>query len=274
MKKLLIISYLLSFVVISALGQEYVAKIVDTNKWMVNPDFSMPVNNMVAFKSKEYPETGVTVYAVQNGHYPFEEGSTFYNFIKSSNAKLDIDEEIPYFIVGHATYLKVRHLRYLARVDKKEGNIQVWQFSKGNVEYTIMSICPNSENVAVESFIIHNLKLLPPPKTSEDEYISAIKEINLLCHQNKGIPLDDGVWIINLEASPDSKQLKRTYKVADSLPSDFRESLLSRAGNKAMVDEERNSALLVQQAIELGYSLINIWQDQNGEFIISHEFDF
>lgn len=273
MKRLFIISFLLSFLAVSAVGQEYVAKIADTDAWMVNPNFSMPINNMVAFQSMEYPETGVFVYAVQNGHYPFDDGSVFYNYIKSSNAKLKIDEEIPSLIVGQATYLKVRYLRYIANVDKKPGNIQVWQFSDGNVEYTIMSVSPSSVNTAVERFIADNLKLLPPPKTSEEEFISAVKELNELCLQTKGFPLDDGVWIINLEASPESKQLKRTYKIDYSVPYDYQVILLSRVGNQAMVDEERNTALLVQQAIELGYSLVNIWQNENGEFLISHEFD-
>lgn len=273
MKRLLIISVLLSFLAVSAVGQEYVAKIADTDAWMINPNFSMPINNMVAFISKEYPETGVIVYAVQNGHYPFEEGTVFYNFIKSSNAKLKIDEEILSLIVGQTMYLKVRYIRYIAHVDKKPGNIRVWQFSDGNVEYTIISVCPNSVNTAVERFIADNLKLLPPPKTSEEEFISAVKKSNELCLQTKGIPLDDGVWIINVEASPESKQFKRTYKIDYSVPSEYQEFLLSKAGNQAIVDEERNTALLVQQAIELGYSLVNIWQDENGEFLISHELD-
>lgn len=274
MKKLILIPILVCLLAISASANEYVAKIVGTSDWAPFTKVQLPSKNFVAFSSKIYPETLVMVYAVADGHLPFEEGTVFYSFISSANAKLDKDEKIPFLMVDGTCYLNVTYRRYLARVNKQEGNIKIWQFLNGNVEYSIMSVCPNAENVAVESFISNNLKLLPPPTVSEEDFLSMVRDVQNLCSQNNGIPLDDGLKIIKIEASPANKELVRTYKIDDSYPQDMRELLLSREGNEAMVEGEKDTALLVQQAVALGYSLVNVWQNQKGERLVSYKIFF
>lgn len=274
MKKLILLPILVFLASFAANANEYVANIEGTNKWAPFTKIQFPSNNFVTFKSKIYAETFVMVYAVADIHLPLEECTPFYKLISWSHAKLDKEEEIPYIIVGDSTYSNVKYKRYVAQVNTEEGNIKIWQFFKGNVEYTIMAFCPNAQNVAVDSFITHNLKLLPPPPISEEEFLTTVSNFQNKCSQKNGILLDEGLKIIKVEATTDKKRLIRTYEIDDSYPQDMREMFLSREGNEEMVENEKDTVLLVQQAISLGYTIVYIWQNQKGEHLATYEFSF
>ena len=71
----------------------------------------------------------------------------------------------------------------------------------------------------------------------------------------------------------DTKEFIRTYQFYPEIASEDVEELTSNVVTYSMLKYEVENTPLVKNVVALGYSILVVWNDKNGELIVSYKYD-
>lgn len=269
-RNLLVIFFaILPFVCFS---EEHVAGIKGNCNWSRYEDASLSGFG-VSFKNDSEPSIGVQVIAFNDGHFDID-SSPLGQYWTGAGTVLIEDVILSTVYIGGVKYENVPYIKRKAKMQGVFTNIEVWQVTKDNIEYSIIGISPVKKNLMLTNFVSKNLTLLPLPTISEDSFISTVEAVNSIMNKAGGAKMSDEVMMVSAVVDKEHKEFIRTYKFYPEISTEDVDLLTTNDATYSMVEYEVENTPLVKNAVALGYSLVVVWTDKNGEFIISYKYNF
>lgn len=268
-KLIVIIIALLPFVCFS---EEYVAGITGVCDWSRYEDASLSGLG-VSFKNDNETSLGIQVIAFKDGHFDID-SSPLGQYWTGNGTILIEDIVLPTVYIGGVKYENVPYIKRKAKMQGVFTNIEVWQVTMDNIEYSIIGISPVKKNLLLTNFVSKNLSLLPLPTVTEDSFTSTVEAVNSVMKKAGGAKMSDEVKMTSAVADKENKEFVRTYQFYPEISTEDVDLLTTNEATYSMVEYEVENTPLVKNAVALGYSIVVVWTDKNGEFIISYKYDF
>lgn len=262
--------FLLSEVFLTS-AQEYIAGIKGTQVWTRSELGSIPGYGIM-IQNSEDNSVGLQIIAFKDGHFDME-SSPLGVYMSDNGTVLITDKTLPSLIVGGKTYKDVHFTKHKTKMKGVFTNIELWQLVDDGIEYSIIALAPVKKNQLVNDFIAHNLKLLPLPEVSEDGFIQSVESVNALMQKAGGAKMSDEVKMTSAIVDKEKKEFIRTYQFYPDVSAEDVDFLTTNDATYSMVEYEVENTPLVKSAVELGYSLVVVWNDSKGELIVSYEYE-
>lgn len=271
-KRLFIISTFIFLGIVASFAQDYIAGIKGTQVWTRSELGSVPGYGIM-IQNNEDNSVGLQIIAFKDGHFDIE--SSPLGIYMSDNGTVLINETtLPTFNVGGNTYKNVHYTKHKAKMKGVFANIEVWQLNNNDIEYSIIAIAPVKKNQVVKDFITNNLTLLPLPEVTEDSFIQSVESVNAMMQKAGGAKMSDEIKMTSAVVDKDSKEFIRTYQFYPDVSSEDVDELTTNDATYSMVEYEIENTPLVKNAVALGYSIMVVWNDKDGELIVSYKYDF
>lgn len=271
MKTLISLLVILSSV-ISAYADEYIAGIKGTQVWTRSELGSVPGYGIM-IQNNEDNSVGLQIIAFKDGHFEME-SSPLGIYMSDNGTILITDTSISTFNVGGKTYKNVHYTKHKTKMKGVFANIETWQLNDNDIEYSIIAIAPVKKNQLVKDFISNNLTLLPLPEITEDSFIQSVESVNAMMQQAGGAKMSDEIKMISAVVDKNQKDFIRTYQFYPNISSEDVDELTTNDATFSMVEYEVENTPLVKNAVALGYSIVVVWNDKDGELIVSYKYDF
>lgn len=252
-------------------ADEYIARVNNNRDWH-QIDLGLNSGNLLVFKNDKL-DALVMVEALKDGHF-YLETSPLAVYLNDRNTKYDGEKKLSSFTAGGDTYTNVTSYKYKCLMGGLPTDIDIWQFVKDKVEYTIIAVANLKDKTSVSNFIKTNLKLLPLPEITEEKFINDVTEMNKMLTSMGGGKMDTYLLMISCNADKDKKEFTRVYRFMPGADKAYMDVYTSAEGSSAMVNGEAESVIMVKNAIELGYTIVVVWKDKNNRVINSHRFKF
>lgn len=265
-----VVVILLGLLHISA--QEYIAGIKGTQVWTRSELGSVPGYG-ITIQNDTDDSVGLQVIAFKDGHFEVET-SPLGIYMAGNGTILIVDTSLSSFTVGGKTYRDVHYTKHKAKMKGVFTNIELWQLEDNGIEYSIIAIAPVKKNQLIKDFIAQNLTLLPLPEVTEDSFIQSVESVNAIIQKAGGAKMSDEIKMTSAVADRVNKEFIRTYQFYPDITAEDMDLLTTKDATYSMVEYEVENTPLVKNAVALGYSIVVVWNDKNGDLIISYKYDF
>lgn len=262
---------LLSCVLVS-LSQEHIAGIKGTQVWTRSELGSIPGYG-ITIQNNDDNSLGLQIIAFKDGHLDMET-SPLGVYMSDNGTILITETTLSSFTVGGTTYRDVHYTKHKTKMKGVFSNIELWQLEDNGIEYSIIAIAPVKKNQLINDFIAHNLILLPLPDVTEDSFIETVKSVNSMMQKSGGAKMSDEVKMTSAVVDRENKEFIRTYQFYPNVTAEDVDLLTTNDATYSMVEYEVENTPLVKNAVSLGYSIVVVWNDKNGELIVSYKYNF
>lgn len=259
---------------IVSFSQEYIAGIKGTQAWTRSELGPLPEYG-VMIQNNEDNSIGLQIIAIKDGHFEMET-SPLGVYMSDNGTIMITDTSLSSFNVGGKTYKNVHYVKHKTKMNGIFTNIELWQLEDDGIEYSIIAFAPVKKNQLVNDFIAHNLTLLPLPEIMEDSFIESVEYVNALMQKAGGAKISDEIKMTSAVADKTRKEFIRTYQFYPEVYAEDEDvdELITNDATYAMVEYEVENTPLVKNAVALGYAIVVVWNDKNGELIVSYKYDF
>lgn len=253
-------------------AQDYIAGIKGTQVWTRSELGSVPGYGVMVQNNND-KSVGLQIIAFKDGHFDMET-SPLGVYMSDKGTILIADTTLPSFQVGDQTYKDVHYTKHQAQMKGVFTNIELWQLTDKDVEYSIIAIAPVKKNQLIIDFINHNLFLLPLPEVTEESFIQSVESVNAMMRKAGGAKMSDEIKMTSAVADKLRKEFIRTYQFYPEVSVEEVDLLTTNDATYSMVEYEVENTPLVKNAVALGYTIVVMWNDKNGEFIVSYNYEF
>lgn len=258
--------------VICSNAQDYIAGIKGTQVWTRSELGSVPGYGIMVQNNNE-KSVGLQIIAFKDGHFDMET-SPLGVYLSDSGTILITDTTLPSFNVGGKAYKNVHYTKHKTKMQGVFSNIELWQLVDNGIEYSIIALAPVKKNQLVMDFIAKNLTLLPLPEITEDSFIKSVESVNAMMQKAGGAKMSDEIKMTSAVVDKNQKEFIRTYQFYPEIAYEDVDELTSNDATYSMVEYEVENTPLVKNAVALGYSIVVVWNDKDGELIVEYKFDF
>lgn len=271
-KRFFIASVIVFGSIIYSFAQEYIAGIKGTQVWTRSELGSVPGYG-ITIQNDIDDSVGLQVIAFKDGHFEVET-SPLGIYMSNNGTILITDTTLPSFTVGGKRYRDVHYMKHKTKMKGVFTNIELWQLEDSGVEYSIIAIAPVKKNHLINDFIAQNLTLLPLPEVTEYSFIQSVESINAMMQKAGGAKMSDEVKMTSAIVDRENKEFIRTYQFYPNISAEDVDELTTNDATYSMVEYEVENTPLVKNAVALGYAIVVVWNDKNGELIGSYKYVF